>query len=171
MNPEIEKPLFHPTGQGLNFLWLELTSRCNLRCIHCYAESSPHPQRPDILTRIDYLKLIDSAALLGYRKIQFIGGEPTIVRELPEYIFHAKHNGFEFIEVFTNATRISDSLLSCFVDNNVAVATSFYDHKSEIHDTITKKLGSHRLTVNTIKRVIDFGLDIRVGVIIMNENR
>src|SRR5208283_2388709 len=27
--------------RGLDFLWLELTSRCNLQCVHCYAESGP----------------------------------------------------------------------------------------------------------------------------------
>jgi len=43
-----------PAGQGLDFLWLELTSRCNLRCIHCYAESSPSPEQTDVLSAEDY---------------------------------------------------------------------------------------------------------------------
>ena len=30
-----------PTKKLLDFLWLEVTSGCNLRCIHCYAGSSP----------------------------------------------------------------------------------------------------------------------------------
>jgi MoaA/NifB/PqqE/SkfB family radical SAM enzyme len=25
-----------PATQTLDFLWLELTNRCNLRCVHCY---------------------------------------------------------------------------------------------------------------------------------------
>src|SRR4051794_13348455 len=117
-------------GKELDFIWLELTSRCNLRCIHCYAESSPSPEQTDVLSADNYFDLINAAASCGCRKIQFIGGEPTLVRELPEFIAYARRNGFEFIEVFTNATRISDQLLSCFVDNGVAVATSFYSDKS-----------------------------------------
>ena len=27
---------------SLSFLWLEITSQCNLTCQHCYADSSPH---------------------------------------------------------------------------------------------------------------------------------
>jgi len=161
----------NPGAQQLEFIWLELTSRCNLNCVHCYAESSPHPQTPDTLVTQDYFNLLDSAASLGCRKVQFIGGEPTIVKELPDFIVHARHRGFEFIEVYTNATRISEQLLSCFVQNEVAVATSFYSDKSEVHDAITQKPGSHRLTANTIQRLIDAGLSVRVGIIVMDENR
>ena len=157
-------------GQGLHFLWLELTSRCNLQCIHCYAESSPSPEQTDVLSVEDYLSLIDEASTCGCRMIQFIGGEPTVVRELPDYIVHARNRGFEFIEVYTNTTRISDQLLSCFVDNGVAVATSFYSDKSEVHDAITKKAGSHDRTVKTIKKLLEAGLSVRAGIIVMNEN-
>ncbi|MEM4381646.1 MAG: radical SAM protein [Candidatus Caldarchaeum sp.] len=159
------------TEQKFDFLWLELTSRCNLRCVHCYAESSPNPRNPDVLSAKDYYKLIDSAASLGCRKIQFIGGEPTLVRELPQYIIHARNKGFDFIEVFTNATIISNQILSCFVDNQVAIATSFYSYRARVHDAITKRPGSHSLTEKTIKRLLDAGLTVRVGIISMKENK
>jgi len=148
----------------LDFLWLELTARCNLKCIHCYAESAPIPKFQDKLTPQDYFRLIDEASFLACRKIQFIGGEPTLVRELPDFIKHARKRGFEFIEVFTNGTTISDKLLQCFMDNDVAVAISFYSDKAEIHDDITKKFGSHKATLRNIKRILGAGLRIRAGI-------
>jgi len=165
-----EKILANPAEQKLNFIWLELTSHCNLRCVHCYAESGPTTVRPELLSISDYRKLIESAASLGCKNIQFIGGEPTIVRELPDLITYARNKGFEFIEVFTNATILSDRLLSCFVENNVSIATSFYSYKSEIHDSITKIPGSHSQTVNNIKRFLDASLNVRAGIIVMEEN-
>ena len=40
--PEIVPPSAATTPEDvngvLNFLWLELTNRCNLQCIHCYTE-------------------------------------------------------------------------------------------------------------------------------------
>ena len=52
---------------------------------------------------------------LGCRKVQFIGGEPTLYPRLPDLIADAGRRGYEFIEVFTNATLLSDSLLGTFL--------------------------------------------------------
>ena len=71
---------------GLRFLWLELTNRCNLTCAHCYAESGPRPSRKDALTTADYKRLLEEAAALGCRAVQFLGGEPTLHCGLPELI-------------------------------------------------------------------------------------
>ncbi len=32
--------------ERLSFIWLELTARCNLECVHCYADSSPERRSP-----------------------------------------------------------------------------------------------------------------------------
>ncbi len=110
----------------LDFIWLELTSLCNMECVHCYAESGPNPETKNILSPQKYLEIITQAANMNCKKIQFISGEPTIVKHLPDYIVHASNNGFEFIEVFTNAFVLTKKLLTCFVENKVSVATSFY---------------------------------------------
>ena len=157
-------------GEGLQFLWLELTSRCNLQCTHCYSESGPHPETEDLLTVADYRGLIESASSLGCRRVQFIGGEPTIRPELPELIEYARAQDFEFVEVYTNATHVSDELLACFVRNRVAVATSFYADDPAVHDAITKKRGSQVATVRTVKRMVDAGLTIRASIIVMDQN-
>lgn len=67
----------------LDFLWLELTNGCNLACKHCYAESGPGADTDDVLGVEKWLELIDEARELGCRQVQFIGGEPTLCRDLP----------------------------------------------------------------------------------------
>ena len=156
--------------QGLTFLWLELTSRCNLRCVHCYAESEPHPRSPDVLSQRDYERIIDSAARLGCRQIQFIGGEPTLVPSLPYLVEHASQSGFTFIEVFTNALAIPERLLTCFKKFSVHLAVSVYSDKSDVHDAITKHVGSHAATIRNIKRFLAAGLDLRIGITAMAYN-
>jgi MoaA/NifB/PqqE/SkfB family radical SAM enzyme len=64
---------YSPTSKTLDFLWLELTNRCNLRCVHCYTESHPLSGDRDILTANDYDRLMREAYELGCRKMQFIG--------------------------------------------------------------------------------------------------
>jgi 2-iminoacetate synthase ThiH len=50
---------------GLNFLWLELTNRCNLQCVHCYTESHPLSGDRDVLTTAAYESVMRQAYALG----------------------------------------------------------------------------------------------------------
>ncbi|MBI4001229.1 MAG: radical SAM protein [Nitrospira defluvii] len=163
--------LGNDVAQKLDFVWLELTNRCNLRCVHCYAESSPTTGGKDILDEADYLNVIDQIYRLGCRKLQFIGGEPTLNRSLPRLIKSAYRTGFTLIEVFTNLTHLSDNLLSVFRAFQVALATSFYSCRPEIHDGITGQRGSFQRTLRNMQRVQEAQLSLRVGVIEMDQNR
>lgn len=155
---------------ALDFVWLELTNRCNLQCIHCYAESGPTAGNTDALTENDYLGLIEQVYDLGCRHIQFIGGEPTLNQSLPKLIEAAFVKGFELIEVFTNLTRLPDELLSIFCRFNVAVATSVYSHNPETHDAITKQQGSFERTTRNMRKILDAGLTLRAGIVEMEQN-
>jgi Radical SAM superfamily/4Fe-4S single cluster domain len=67
----------------LNFLWLEITGKCNLRCTHCYAESAPRGTHGS-LTRCEWHAIIADAKQVGADTVQFIGGEPTLHPDFPE---------------------------------------------------------------------------------------
>jgi MoaA/NifB/PqqE/SkfB family radical SAM enzyme len=159
-----------PAAPKLEFLWIELTAQCNLECIHCYCDSSPRATTPSSLSISQRKRLIDSAADLGCRQIQFIGGEPTLSKDLVSLIEHAHSRGVA-VEVFTNATHVSANFLECLSRHKVSIATSFYCDNAEIHDTITLSRGSHARTVTNIERMVRAGLDLRVGVIAMQENK
>jgi len=64
---------------------------------------------------------------LGCRSIQFIGGEPFLVKPLLySLISTAKEIGYQNIEVYTNATLIYDTDVSFLRDNNISIAVSIY---------------------------------------------
>jgi MoaA/NifB/PqqE/SkfB family radical SAM enzyme len=156
---------------GLRFLWLELTNQCNLTCVHCYAESGPAPQRPDLLDTADFNRLLREAADIGCRAVQFIGGEPTLHRGLPGLIASARSLGYEHIEVYTNGTHLPPNLLACFKEHQVAVAVSVYADEPETHDAVTAKPGSHRRTIANLRRMAAAGLQLRAGIIAMAANQ
>jgi MoaA/NifB/PqqE/SkfB family radical SAM enzyme len=91
-----------PSFTGLSFLWLELTNRCNLECVHCYSDSSPRSGDKDVLTKTDYMRAIAEGASAGCQRVQFIGGEPTLNHDLPELMSYASDVGFSYIEVYSN---------------------------------------------------------------------
>jgi sulfatase maturation enzyme AslB (radical SAM superfamily) len=159
------------SSQVLDFLWLELTNQCNLNCLHCYSESSPRSTEKNLLEESDYLSLLTQAHALGCRRVQFIGGEPTLNKSLPALIGYADGIGFEFIEVFTNLVSLSDSLLDTFIRHRVAVATSVYASEPGLHDLITQAPGSHQKTIANIQRILNAGLPLRASIIAMEENK
>jgi hypothetical protein len=158
-----------PSGK-LDFLWLEVTAKCNLTCTHCYAESGPWKPLLGAMSKQDWENVLAEARQSGCRRLQFIGGEPTLHPHLPDLIRFARAGGYDFIEVFINATRISPALIDLLRENGVAVAASFYSHDAETHDRITNRRQSWVQTVAGLKCIVAASLPVRVGVIEMEEN-
>ena len=109
---------------------------------------------------------------LGCRRLQLVGGEPFCIgiNNLLNLIQMARNIGYEFIEVYTNCMMVNNKVLKFFKENNVAVATSLYGPKAEIHDSITQQIGSFNQTVKIIKEIVRLDLPLRVGVIEMRQN-
>ena len=154
----------------LDFLWLELTRKCNLRCAHCYADSEPSLDLRGPMTIERWKALMAEARELGCERVQFIGGEVLLVPYLEELIREARTIGFAFIEVFTNATAVTTSTIEYFKKYSVSVASSFYSCNAAVHDQITQRPGSWQKTVAALARLKSADLSIRIGVIALPSN-
>ena len=153
----------------LDFLWIEVTSCCNLRCIHCYAEACENKQLDGLSTE-GIKKVISEAAALGCRRLQFTGGEPTLRGDLRGLIKHAKAEGFEFIEIFTNGTLLEESMIKFLAEESVHVALSIYSYRSETHDAITRVPGSFERTMNNLKFLLAYSVSTRCAIVAMKQN-
>lgn len=149
----------------LDFLWLELTNRCNLQCVHCYTESHPGSGDRDVLTTAQYESVMRQAYALGCRRIQFIGGEPQLHPDFLRLLGVAKATGFDFIEVFTNLTRLRDDTLRFAAEAGIWFATSVYSDDPAVHNAITKVGSSHTRTIKNLERLIARGVGTRAAVI------
>jgi MoaA/NifB/PqqE/SkfB family radical SAM enzyme len=130
---------------GLRLLWLEVTGRCQLKCHFCYAGSGLRGTHGD-MTVVDWRRIIDEAATIGTRDVTFIGGEPTLLPELPQLVQHAAQQGMA-VEVYSNLARpISEDLWRIFALPGVGLATSYHAADPATHDRITTRRGSHRMT-------------------------
>jgi MoaA/NifB/PqqE/SkfB family radical SAM enzyme len=154
--------------EGLyGLLWLEVTPKCNLCCVHCYAESSPSRQDPGV---VDWKKVIRDAKELGCNKVQFIGGEPMLNAGLGEFCQVAKDLDYGYVEVFSNLTLITENDAMMFKELGVHLATSFYSFNKDTHDKITKVTGSFERTVSGIRMAIERKIPLRVGIVKMGVN-
>src|ERR1041384_347929 len=79
-----------------------LDRRCNNHCRFC-SQSDLAPERAvaDVAARIE------QGYAGGARRVDFVGGEPTLHDELPEWIALARRVGFERIGLQTNGRRLA----------------------------------------------------------------
>jgi MoaA/NifB/PqqE/SkfB family radical SAM enzyme len=148
---------------GDSILFLEVTGQCNERCVHCYAESAPEVTAA--LDEATCRSVISQAARLGFERVQLTGGDPLLCPFLPELAAHARAEGVAACEVYTNGLALTDERLAKLAASNVEFAMSFYSHDPATHDGRTRVPGSHRRTVEAIKRVLDRGSPLRISVI------
>ncbi len=88
---------------------VEITSRCNLHCPVCFADSGSSGSRgnePDL----DTLKRMFASimARTGGCNLQLSGGEPTVREDLGEIIKAARAAGFSFIQLNSNGIKFAE---------------------------------------------------------------
>ncbi|MBL1351744.1 MAG: radical SAM protein [Zetaproteobacteria bacterium] len=155
-------------GESLGMVFIELTSQCNERCLHCYAESSP--ERQEFLSFDEIYLSLQQIRELGRPFIQFTGGDPLIHRDLIRLVQAAHQLDFQGIEIYTNGLLLTDKLLAQLQPYQPQLSFSVYADCAEIHDAITRVQGSWKRTLAAMQRAIDQGFEVRVGVVIMQEN-
>ncbi len=171
----------------LDFVWFEIASNlCNARCLHCYADSKPQigdrgeptpiKERGNAHMRHgDWLRLIAEAYSLGCRRCQFIGGEPLLYRggdgqTVLDLAETAKEAGYEFVEIFTNATLLTPEIALRIRQLGLEVAVSLYSCLPAVHDSVTQLPGSHSRTMRALLTLQELGIPTRIAVILMRAN-
>ena len=151
---------------------LELTTGCNLRCLHCYNESEISKLHDNNEVPLDnWRRAITEAYQIGCRRVQFIGGEPFLKRKLlRDLIPTAFSIGYASLEVSTNGTLVSKRDLAFLKAHNVSLAISFYSYRGQVHDLITTKKGSWKKTLTLIQLALKMDIPFRVAVVKMKHN-
>ncbi|MEJ2067975.1 MAG: radical SAM protein, partial [Deltaproteobacteria bacterium] len=166
----VVKPREDSAEPALDFVWLEVTSKCNLKCLHCYGDCFAGPD-PDRVDWEGWKAIMLQAKSLGCSQVQFIGGEPLLKKDLFELVDFALSNGYTFIEIFSNLTLFDKESIPFLKENGVNIATTLYSSLAETHDRITQKPGSHAKTIEAMTLLRDNGIPVRVAVIAMRQNQ
>lgn len=159
-------PCYQPQ---LEFIWLELTSTCNNRCLHCYSASSPEVP-VGCVPHKRWLELISEARKEGAHTLQLIGGEPLLYAKWRELVVKAHQEQYELVEIFTNATLIDDDCINFFKQYNVCIATTLYANNAATHDKVTLHPGSFEKTMSAIKKILANNIPLRIASILMKAN-
>jgi radical SAM protein with 4Fe4S-binding SPASM domain len=149
---------------------LELTYRCNFRCVQCY--NTTHAATTTEMTVAEWRTTLEQLARLGCHTATFTGGEVFVRKDAPEILQAACDQGFSF-RINTNGSLINEALLRrlepmrAFVQ---AFDVSFYGATAEVHDTLARRIGGYQATRRAVQLLKDAGFKVHAKFITMRDN-
>lgn len=151
-------------------LQIEVTSRCNERCIHCYIPNQKKDSGKDMELAL-ILRVLDEAKEMGTLQVTMSGGELFMHKDIDVILRHARKNDF-VISILSNLVLLTEAHISLLKEINPSlVQVSLYSMKAEEHDAITLVKGSFRKTINSIERLVAADIPLQISCPVMKLNR
>lgn len=145
---------------------IDLTMRCNERCIHCYRVIE---RRPELTT--DELKaLLGDLARAGTLYLTFSGGEIFLRADLFELIEHARRLHFD-VRLKSNALLVTQEKAARLRALGVRqVDISIYSTDPAVHDWVTKVPGSLERSLEGATLLREAGVTVKLNCPLMKQN-
>ena len=152
---------------GIPFsLHLDVTYRCNERCVHCYLDHDDHGE----MTTDEIKRVLYQAASAGTLILTLSGGEPFLRKDFFDILAYARSLMFS-VKIKTNGLLIGAEQAQRLRELHVGeVQISIYSHRPEVHDGITKVRGSLERSLNAIRFLRSQGLTTVIACPLMRAN-
>lgn len=154
---------------SIKSLTIELTNRCNERCVHCYLPNQLKSNGNEL--KIEQIRsLIDQFTEMGGNTVLFTGGEIFLHKALINAICYAHEKELD-IAIFSNLIAARNEHINILKSVGVKdIQVSLYGIQPEIHDSVTKLRGSCSRTKKSIEKMVDAGLPVRIVCPVLKEN-
>ena len=137
---------------------VDLTYRCNERCVHCYLDHDDHGE----MTTAEIKHLLEEMAEAGVFILTLSGGEILLRKDFFEILEYARRKLLFCVKLKTNAILIREREAARIRDLGVeSIQISIYSHRPEVHDAITLVPGSLKRSVDAIRFLKAQGLESR----------
>lgn len=175
--PRLDEPVWQDAYQSLlertrqrriplSAHW-ELTYRCNMDCVHCYATDRT---RPGELTPSESLRVLDELVEAECLFLCLTGGEIFCRSDLIPFLRAARARGFA-LRLLTNGTLLTPAAADALADiQPLSVEISLYAMDPGLHDAVTTVPGSHDRTLAALHMCRERGLNLAVKTVLMKSN-
>jgi MoaA/NifB/PqqE/SkfB family radical SAM enzyme len=152
----------------LKSLFLHLTNRCNLSCLHCYTSNPGQTLAKDLPASL-ISRIIDGLADHGGTSVTLSGGEPLLHPEIKKILRHAA--SILEIRLLTNGTLINREWAKFLSGLDIDVQISIDGSTKEIHDSIRGK-GAFEKSLKALEylQVAGMGDRINFSTTVMKQN-
>jgi radical SAM protein with 4Fe4S-binding SPASM domain len=151
---------------------IDVTYRCNLRCIHCYVgderQCAGHIAKE--LSTGEAREILNDAAHMGCLFLLISGGEPLCRPDFEEIYRSAKELGM-VVTVYTNATLIEDRHVKLFRELPPRlVEISIYGATEETYEGVTGVPGSFDACMAGVERLHAGGVRVGLKTVMLQQN-
>lgn len=155
---------FKPTERNIFF---HILTGCNLSCKHCYINTVQHGTCALPLEKIiEWLKLFHDPRKES--NVIFLGGEPTLHRDLPQAIKKAREIGYRGITVDTNGFLHHD-FLEKITPADAVISFSLDGPSPEVNDALRGQGVFATCTAN-LQKAVARGFDVSLIYTVSREN-
>jgi len=149
---------------------LEITSRCNQKCIHCYNYWRAENSDETTLTEERLIKIMQNLRDSEVMSMVITGGEPMIYPSLLiKGLELAKDFGIR-CSINSNLTLVTLDIAQAIKRNGTGVLTSMLSFDPDEHDRLTNSKGSHGRLLRGIKVSQKAGVSVGVKMVVMKQN-
>lgn len=152
---------------------LELTERCNLRCVHCYinqpAGSAEAAAREMTLPQVQ--TVLDKVAGAGCLFLLVTGGEPLLRPDFAEIWRYAKQKGL-VLTLFTNGTLLTPRMADFLAEYRPhVIEITLYGATQGTYERVTGVPGSYARCMRAIDLLLERGLRLDLKSVLLRSNR
>lgn len=148
---------------------LELTHRCPLSCPYCSNPLQLVGMRDELSTE-QWLSVLEQAAEIGILQAHFSGGEPTLRKDLPEMLRHARTLGL-YCNLITSGVGVSRERLQELQQAGLDhLQLSIQDSYSEGADRIAGYAGSHERKLALARWCGELELPLTLNAVVHRHN-
>jgi radical SAM protein with 4Fe4S-binding SPASM domain len=152
----------------LTNLHIEITSRCNERCVHCYI---PHDNKVSDIDPYLFYDVLKQCKDLRLLHLTLSGGEPMLHKNFCDFLRKCREYDLS-VNVLSNLTLLNDTVIKEMKANPLlGVQVSLYSMNSRIHDEITQNKGSFEKTQSAILKLIENDILLQVSCPILKQNK
>ena len=145
-----------------------MTKRCNLKCVHCYAQAVD-PSGKDEISTEQGKAIIDDLAAFGAPVMLFSGGEPLVREDLVELAKHAVSKGMRAV-ISTNGTLITREKAKELKEIGLSYVGISLDGGREVHDRFRGVTGSFDRAMRGVDNCQAEGLKVGLRCTINKRN-
>ncbi|MBW2640370.1 MAG: 12,18-didecarboxysiroheme deacetylase [Deltaproteobacteria bacterium] len=145
-----------------------ITKRCNLKCVHCYAHAKDMAFDSELST-LEGKNLLDDLAEFGVPVILFSGGEPLTRKDLPELAAYAVKKGMRAV-ISTNGTLITPEKAQTLKEIGLSYVGISLDGMEEINDRFRGMKGAFKAALQGIENCKKAGIKVGLRFTINKSN-